>query len=47
VGTVAGAPATELPAVLAAGGSGVVAGCAFTIVGRGRHGVARSGIGGV
>ena len=33
VGTVAGAPATELPAILAAGGSGIVAGFAFMIIG--------------
>jgi dienelactone hydrolase len=33
VGTVAGAPATELSAILAAGGSGVVAGFAMMIVG--------------
>jgi hypothetical protein len=33
VGTVAGAPATELPAIFAAGGSGVVGGFLFMIIG--------------
>jgi fermentation-respiration switch protein FrsA (DUF1100 family) len=33
VGTVAGAPATELPVIFAAGGSGIIGGFAFMIVG--------------